>query len=1855
MAVNICPNINSPEWKALETSVGRFEAMKDFMETDGLVRSPEEVSKKITERNSLEALRPVELKSTNTSIEQRLLDSGAIKRKNDILFVLQHRYADAVNVAASLNKQLGPGTVKIVPVQTKKGAGGRTIFKAIIAEEGAQFIAFEKGETPNLFFLDSSTPDAPTNIDTTHTDRTEAKETINKFAQVLSNAADTPYKFISSNEANQLTAQASNKWNGEKAFFFGDTVYFVGDNFTKATVFHEFSHPVVRSIRKNNPTLFNNLYSKTASTAEGNEIVNLVKDKYKDDFPADSDYFKEEVLVRAMQKHFQDNLDAKKGTPGFVEAIKNLMYQIRQFIRKIFGTGIKAENLHASTTIAELADMLAKGTKFSLDTELVADSDVVAYIRDQQEELETIKALENEDVAVLTKEFYSTVLNHLRKLKNTKNYSGMAEVLASEYEENELVKIRRNLSFFQQELQDKIDQLINNVTYTANLSESTVNSFYHLSGMTNKITNHLEELKKNPNDKDGLQQMAYYQGLINDWRNFTSDTKDALDRKAVSTDNKFYKLISKIQSDLERATDHITNIRKRLVKDMIWSHLTGLAEYIEEQRQKGFLTEKAYEQIKLTPEKINLLLEGKMGDAHQVNSFIEGYMYNQDPIVAAAAKFVNDNYTDVVTSTQAKLNEFSKNIESDLKSIGYDRKRPADLGKLLSFVDTIGYTDDKGVFQTKKIFSFLNEHKDYRSGIAKFQHDITEAEKLPRTEANKAEIRNLRYKLDNHKRIYFNDQYHPDFYKGFKLFQDTIGQEAWDDYQVVSQDAQNFRDGVMSGYTEAEIEDANKAIRIKFQNLYSLTNIDGTPKNEKEREKAQRLIDFRRHMGRFSERKVYIKSFRSALSTYEQYLRDNYPADQFDKMRQAWIMRNTDVKVKPEYREEVNKALATIRKITKGLGNSADLYQEMYDKTAPFRDDNYQLNGQEVPAEIVDQVKVLEDKIEEDRKGGMYNSLTQLERLDLFNQFDKLRQLRAKSPTDYYLATFNAFLEKMDLTGFHKATGSTEINQENADLVIKDLPLLKSLFDQNKDFENWFTKNHRVIYTKVEGGFAGYNYDRLYIWNTTKPKDKSNYESSVIAVDDQDNPTETIDRVPSFRFTYTSKKDYFIDDKGNRSPVRTKKVVGQTIDNKGNWLPKNIEQGSPLDSPYINHEYLRFKNAAAGTQEAKLFKILEKIKDFHIENQKGLGKNAKLYYDMPRFEKESLEALQSKMTKGISQNPLSIFAKEFKMWISKAKDDAVQGFNWEADMEIAKSDTFDEEMSSSKIPIYGTALIDPEVTSLDVFAGVTRYMLSAEMNKKKQEMAPTLKAIEAVLGHPDNAIKEVMKVSEGHQKNRGVITYKTKKGKNVRLQTIINLREREIDGQTMTGFGKDVKWLNQISGFLMHRASFGFFALNAPSAIKNSLAAHMEIMIESAAGTNITPATYGTGTVWASKTMAEISAQIYKIGPKSLSVQLTEIFDPTRGRQEEKFGHSLSRSLLRDVVDGSWIYNFRKWTEMHATVSLFGGMMAKQKVKFTSGGVSTDINYLDAWEIGDDGKIKLKDGVDPDWAVDGQKFKDFREKINTVSKRLQGAYSRFDQPEAQRYLLFRMVWFLRRFFMPMLMDRWAFKGNILDPKPRYDIGSGEMTQGFYVTSLQLLLQTAMSAKYGLPKMGPMQKRAAIKMATEILSLVALTYLYQILFDYDPDDSDRLKKLKAKSGNMPVYGLAEEDPNNPFHIDGWLSNHMLNIMMMTKAENDQWLPVPGMGLDNYVNTLNLKSFAYGPTIEAYVNMANDMRLIAGQDARGYYKKDVGPYKWQKEESAKLWNHLAKTIGMTGTTLDPTLLTKNVEWLQQPTRR
>jgi hypothetical protein len=332
---------------------------------------------------------------------------------------------------------------------------------------------------------------------------------------------------------------------------------------------------------------------------------------------------------------------------------------------------------------------------------------------------------------------------------------------------------------------------------------------------------------------------------------------------------------------------------------------------------------------------------------------------------------------------------------------------------------------------------------------------------------------------------------------------------------------------------------------------------------------------------------------------------------------------------------------------------------------------------------------------------------------------------------------------------------------------------------------------------------------------------------------------------------------------------------------------------------------------------------------------------------------------------------------------------------------------------------------------------------------------------------------------------------------------------------------------------------------------------------------------------------------------------------------------------------------------MNATLGLFGGMMYHQMVDQTVNGVTKSIPYIEAWEV-KDGQIQLKEGIDPEWGVGGEKYKMMRKKVQSTNRRLNGAYAEFDRTHGDRYLLFRMMTFLKRFFVRMFINRWGYRGNFLEPQARWDVGANQMQVGYYTESIAFLVNTIKTAGRDLKHMTKREKVAMKKMLTELVLALSAGMLINLLFDYDEDDEDRFEKLKAKSGYLPLPWTQEQGVK--FNLQGYMSNHLLYLSKATMNENTAFIPWPGYGLDDYKNILNMDSIAFGNTIKNYVKILNSGYDLLAGDPGAKYERAVGPYAWQDEGSAKILNYLGKSFGLTGSQVDPAKRLQIMESIQ-----
>jgi hypothetical protein len=440
-----------------------------------------------------------------------------------------------------------------------------------------------------------------------------------------------------------------------------------------------------------------------------------------------------------------------------------------------------------------------------------------------------------------------------------------------------------------------------------------------------------------------------------------------------------------------------------------------------------------------------------------------------------------------------------------------------------------------------------------------------------------------------------------------------------------------------------------------------------------------------------------------------------------------------------------------------------------------------------------------------------------------------------------------------------------------------------------------------------------------------------------------------------------------------------------------------------------------------------------------------------------------------------------------------------------------------------------------------------------------------------------------------------------------------------------------------------------FFAFDIPSALKNSLGARFQSMIEAAGGRNISASSLAKGSVWGNLTAAEISMQIYKYGPKSLNVQLYQMFDPTQKFADTsgKFAEGISRTFTKDLLSKSWFTNTREWTQLNATLGLFGGMMYHQMVDQTINGVTKSIPYIEAWEVKDK-ELKLKEGIDPEWGIGGAKFKQMRSKVQAVSRNLNGAYSKYERTQGDRYLLYRLTTFLKRHFVRMFVQRFGYRGDFLKPQARWDVGANQMVVGYYTQSIATIIANIKTMGRDLKYMTPREKEALKKFMTEFGLLFIAGLLVKLLFSYDEDDEDRFEKLRQKSGSLPLPWTA--DSPYDFNLAGYMSNQALFLSIATINENQSFLPFPGYGLDDYRAMLDFDSIAFGNTLSNYVKTMDNLLGLMTDDPSAYYKRSVGPYSWQDEGSAKVFNYLLKSIGLSGNEVDPVTRLKNLESIQ-----
>lgn len=1936
-----------------------------------------------------------------------------------------------------------------------------------------------------------------------------AKDILIQVAERLSKSLGVSYTLVNTPEAESLLP---GRYRGEKAFFYNNQVYLVGDRFDTNTVFHEFSHPFMRVISIDNPVLFDNLYA--GLVAANPNLIAQVQLAYPE-LEFESTEFKEEALVFALAASATEQYKADTGS-AFMKFIKELLFQIKQNFRKFFGKKIQISDLTADTKIEQLGKILAEGGLVELDLTKITNEEVVSFSRDLNNEFKALigdplfnsvtneinKSLEvlystlgkmkgiaaaepsrldpsgREDslMSLLSSNMYSEsyiqkMVNLLRPNKRTEAELIRIRNLAKQNKDNallaevnaalapdpstglyDLVKIKSlvydqlsaedkqlvdsNISQAEGILKEFAQDLKNDLEFEAQRAKALTETVFIMAGVSKKIIDRLQRLAADVDNKLSLREAKLYADQLKYWNVEWKDIREGLITSGLDTSSPIVSKLNEILTNVEQGLKVTHDIAAKGSAETLAAVLEPLQEgidrYYTEMLEKLKAQNAAPRRIKAledeykavslvkTDEKgnkisIQTMLEntfaGELGDANPFNSFFEGYMYNQDPTIMGFAKYVKDNFTDVLVTAQKKFNSFIYEMKPLLEAAGWNPNNVGGLGKEVTFEDLVGYMDEEGKYQTKLVASYLNANKNYRADLYRMQNEIKIAEQAYNNQKNDENLKvlnDLQRAFEDWKNMYFYREYVDEVYEINKVFNqsenDTIGEEAKKRLDLISNEIQQ-KNNPQSPMQEEELRQA----WIRRDKLFSLTNEDGTPKRGKELKISERLQEYKKLSNKYYEWSLrpnafqtsYINMYDATVEEVDRVLAQdpyNDPTTQAyqDKRNEmiqnginAWTEKNTDVKLTADFWQKRNELKAEmdiiaarvkqtdsyIEKTNKLLGRRNTILLRTSDSNG--QTDASMLTAKELEelAQIEDQLKELKDNEyirinkglnKEDSRalssleyqiGKVKKELIATERRAensvkfkeaFLEEADKLRtqiaEMQAKIDTlkakvadaiteedmqkyqsikeeydamvsymptthyfDAFMDAFSAIQDPAVKQTYLDALGIENISQiedSAADLQAEVLRVdnIELLTTMDEGFNEWFTKAHK-IYEWIEYGRNGgmrYSYNVRQAYSYMLPSNGNYYEKTI--VDIGNGPIE-INRVPSFKFKERRVRDFIINEQGERVELRTPRIVGKTIDNNGHWLPKNKEDmlayqrknktSDEETMKYINERYYALKD-----NNPAMFAVLEALVRNHLSIQDGATASARLYMDIPRFEKSFLETLQSRTTnENLRNNPISILIRKIREFFTKVKHAYLQDNNYEYEKDefrLVSLDMMDDEIS--KLVIAGTNSIDVTNVSLDVMSSQMRYMLSVERQKKLVEMLPIAKSLETAFKDVEGkqiGIKDTTKVDRKNwykqlltQVENVKPKFLSNKSESTRSKMIKAIIDREFYGQMQTGFTKDSQGLNKISRLLMGRASFGYFAFNIPSAIKNNLGQQFQSMLYGVGGGEYNLKDLIFGEAFGTKLSTMISFNVYNKGQLPVMLQLMEIMDPVQGRTADKFGKRMTRTFYRDITDTGVLYNTRQWLQLQASLTVFGAHLNNKVLKqYNSDGSFKNIKYHEAWEVVD-GQIRLKSGINPEWAHEkvvynfapGDKFDEiatryglspeeleakitreefdklqdgnevtlgnsklFKRFVNSehdLQNKLNGAYAPWEQPEANRYLLFRLVSYLRKYFTRMFMHRFQYKGNIWRPQARYNIGAEGVELGWYIEAMRAIIHTIANKGRLMSTTTKKERFAMLRLMIELSALVTLGFLLPLVLGFDPDDEEKYTKLRERSGHMPFI-FAPEDPEYAWNLPGWLQNHAILMSMQVRQENEAFLPFPGFGSDDYINMASLKSIAFGPTIESYTKMASStIDALYGRDS-AQYKRDMGPYEWQREGGYKSIKYLASMFGFTGSTLDP----------------
>lgn len=1881
-----------------------------------------------------------------------------------------------------------------------------------------------EGNNTDVTVFDIMQEETENPVDYVSGDEARKEDSENLLAKLFQ-STNIKYNFITEEQAEDLLKESSTPYKGDAGFFFNGEVYFVKGKIDKNTMIHEYSHPLVMELRMFNNELFNNIYDSLSNSQYGSDVIVYVVENYPE-LDTGTDEFKEECIAVAIERMHQGTYQQEG---AFKKFIKDFIYAFKRLLRGVFGNKIEISELDTNTTLGELYSMLEHGERFDLHKSSLTRDDVAMFKRsfiEIQSDLDRFYS--NPQLASAITQTFNAYEGYIHMLEQNDGLYDLKKLHLNVFGKTEFQKDFKLLSETKENAERSLFQnMISEVDLRKNRVYALGESLLMLEDVTLDMDKVVYDIVNNVLDREAVIQLYNYNNLVDYWLNFIEEIKKSFQTETIEKPHKFFEVLSRCEQQLTSVRNRIDNSYLDIATDVIYEQLqysymnlqeefdnqitalNGVPQLVRDKLYKRYynLTESEFNEysdlsrsnsltntektrlhtlnIKLgdgvlkTKDQIRQTLKGELGDAGYMNSKFEGYMYSSDPIIGGFAMFHKESLTKALNKSLEQYNDFAYEIKEKLDRAGYSKINIGSLGRMLTFRDKVfaKSIDEENPSVEKEVITYLNPFKNYRHDIGVLQDAVrityNEFIKSP-NEQNYSNYLQAKQKLEVFCNDYMNQPYVEEYYRIQNEFKHSeLGQKAIDKQNEIREAIKVYErmknDPINYSLNDEQIDAKIEELKFDLRRLSSITNLDGTLKDESSEEYqiAKTLKKYNDDMRKFMTQIVDTEQFDKDFIAFRKSLLDQGLTendDMYQSQMANWCSKNMHFagtiqweEKKDSIQQQINSVMTEIRNLRGQTRNENvdSMYQQIFSMINGFKDGFGEVDVSLFEPTILPKIKELQEEIYAEMDDNVpsqdldYNVELTLNSLKqrLKTLMQSLRVYLDHVPTEIYMDQFENAIrsdETITIDSLRTELGIVHNGESAKELLLKIADVLTSGYEyisstgetfSGKDiqkflqnhpvFASWFNDIHAYrensYFRSINGNREKINVQKFYrlmCFDKLRPTEEEDFLYHIV----KDPVTNTVIAKLEGRPAASYQKSVVKDE------YTTKKVVGETVDNRGNWLPKNREKMSLAshlsDDPNAENYKYKFINKQYEQLSAEQKDLLESFVNFHLNTQQNADNSSKLYLDIPRFRSEFAENLVKIKDEGL-KNSINLILRRMKMFFTGGADDYEYGVG-KTQQNLIYLDTIGDNLQH--IPVSGRYDLDVNDVSLDIIRSMFRYSASIQRASALREASPYVKAIERTVDSNDILTNDL----DAKMLNNGSIIKFIAKKDNLRREAIHAFIDKNYKGINLKGIGDNAIWAQNLINLLFGRASFSFFAFNIPSALKNSFGIKFQALLESSSGKYLDPSSLAKGNVWSYDAMASFTfGGFYNHNQvKSLQRQIIESFDLLgQDITEKTFMEPLVRSLGTDILDLRWMYAPRQWVEQQATCQVGSGILFKNKVQYKKDGVISDIDYIDAFEADENGIIKLKDGVDITYdlhdryympedgdtidsiaekfnikdktylkrmlgnqsvedliekykrAVDRKQFaisraqrnvnnqgvigdelleieKNFqreierckihlknenylriRNQIHQVNNNLGGAYAHFDQPDMHRTMLYRLICYMKRYFTTMFMNRFGMNA-------RFNPGLGDIHRGFYVDTLDFLITALKTGGKNINYATPAEKEALIKFGTELVMLVSIPVICQLLFGYDPDDEDKFKKLKEKSGALQIPGFTHNNKKRTFDLLGYSELHTLHLLQQIRYENEQFNPFCG-GIKQMAAMTDFKSVVFGPTTDTWVQLLSDMKNIAIQDPKAYYSREVGPYNWQEKGDWKGYNHILKMFGFTGTSLDPALAVQNLQ--------